>query len=382
MEAVVDQVKGLAGSADEAGRSKILDQLRELAYSLESPDETMNRIMFLNLQIAAVRVGINLGLFDILAASETPLSLVEIKAVAYRDSILLERLLRYLSSVGMMKETGADTYAATNITHALASKGNQAGVRHFFDIVGPAFQELPNFLEQHALCNHTEIKWTVFQTAWKTQLPAFLWYEKRPEAFGYFNEYMASRREGKPTWLSVYPVEDETKGWNAKAPVFVDIGGGVGHQCVEFRKMYPKVPGRVILLDLSKPIDDARPAPDVERHVYDFFRPQPFRDAKFYYMRNILHDYPDDKCRTILRNTMMAMGKDSKIIIDEMVLPDSNVSWQATQVDLTMFCRHAAMERTQTQWQTLLDSVGLEIENTYVYTAEVHESVLVAVHML
>ena len=96
-----------------------------------------------------MRVGINLRLFDILAASETPLSLLEIKAVAYRDSILLgeheylkkfiefvgadlvtDRLLRYLSSVGMMKETGADTYSATNITHALASKGNQAGVRH------------------------------------------------------------------------------------------------------------------------------------------------------------------------------------------------------------------------------------------------------------
>lgn len=47
MEAVVEQVRGLAGSADEAGRSKVLDQLRELIYSLESPDETMNRIMFL-----------------------------------------------------------------------------------------------------------------------------------------------------------------------------------------------------------------------------------------------------------------------------------------------------------------------------------------------
>lgn len=96
-----------------------------------------------------MRAGINLGLFDILAASETPLSLPEIKLIAYRDSILLgereslkkfiefvradlvpERLLRYLSSVGMVKETGANTYAATNITHALASKGNQAGVRH------------------------------------------------------------------------------------------------------------------------------------------------------------------------------------------------------------------------------------------------------------
>lgn len=47
MEAVVDQVRSLAGSVDEAGRSRILDQLRELAYSLELPDETMNRIMFL-----------------------------------------------------------------------------------------------------------------------------------------------------------------------------------------------------------------------------------------------------------------------------------------------------------------------------------------------
>lgn len=47
MEAVIDQVRDLAGSADKAGRSKILDQLRELAYSLESSDETINRVVFL-----------------------------------------------------------------------------------------------------------------------------------------------------------------------------------------------------------------------------------------------------------------------------------------------------------------------------------------------
>ena len=95
-------------------------------------------------------------------------------------------------------------------------------------------------------------------------------------------------------------------------------------------------------------------------------------------MRNILHDYPDEKCRVILGNIMMAMGKDSRIIIDEMVLPDSKASWQATQVDLTMFCRHGAMERTRAQWRTLLRSVGLEIETTYAYGPAVHESVLVA----
>lgn len=96
-----------------------------------------------------MRAGIDLGLFDILSASVTPLSLPQIKSVAYHDSILLgecdfltkfieplganpvpARLLRYLASVGMIKETGKDAYAATNITNALASKGNQAGVRH------------------------------------------------------------------------------------------------------------------------------------------------------------------------------------------------------------------------------------------------------------
>lgn len=96
-------------------------------------------------------------------------------------------------------------------------------------------------------------------------------------------------------------------------------------------------------------------------------------------MRNILHDYPDEECRQILRHTMMAMGKNSKILIDEMVLPDSNVSWQATQLDLTMYCRHAAMERTQAQWQTLLGSIGLKIEKTHVYAPRSHEGVVVAV---
>lgn len=37
--------------------------------------------------------------------------------------------MRYLSSVGMLKETAVDTFAATNVTRALANPGQQAGVR-------------------------------------------------------------------------------------------------------------------------------------------------------------------------------------------------------------------------------------------------------------
>lgn len=53
--------------------------------------------------------------------------------------------------------------------------------------------------------------------------------------------------------------------------------------------------------------------------------------ARFYYMRNVLHDHPDDKCQIILKQTMSAMENDSVILIDEMALPDTGIHWQAAQ---------------------------------------------------
>ena len=45
-----------------------------------------------------------------------------------------------------------------------------------------------------------------------------------------------------------------------------------------------------------------------------------FLGARVYYMRNIMHDYSDHKCKGILQLTMDAVGKDSVITIDEMIL--------------------------------------------------------------
>ena len=47
MQAVIDTVKDLSSTADEATRKKIIITLRDLAYSIESHDDTIGRIMFL-----------------------------------------------------------------------------------------------------------------------------------------------------------------------------------------------------------------------------------------------------------------------------------------------------------------------------------------------
>lgn len=85
---------------------------------------------------------------------------------------------------------------------------------------------------------------------------------------------MAARRMGMPTWLSVYPIEKEVVAWDPEAPVFVDVGGGIGHQCAELKAKYPNLPGRVVLEDLPHCINTALPTPGVENLVQNFFEPQ------------------------------------------------------------------------------------------------------------
>ena len=40
----------------------------------------------------------------------------------------------------------------------------------------------------------------------------------------FFNQDMAARRNADETWLSEYPVEEETKGWPADEAVYMSIG--------------------------------------------------------------------------------------------------------------------------------------------------------------
>jgi demethylsterigmatocystin 6-O-methyltransferase len=98
--------------------------------------------------------------------------------------------------------------------------------------------------------------------------------------------------------------------------------------------------------------------------------------ARFYYLRAVLHDWPDAKCQEILRNIIPAIGEDSRILLDEMVLPETKVHWEAAQIDITMMVSTAACERKRNEWEKLLESVGLVVEGIWTYTPSIYESVM------
>lgn len=90
-----------------------------------------------------------------------------------------------------------------------------------------------------------------------------------------------------------------------------------------------------------------------------------------------MHDWPDKECTKILQSIVDAMDANSRILIDEVVLPDTGARWQATMADISMMIGLGGKERTVQQWHTLADSAGLQVEHIHAYTASTYTSIVV-----
>lgn len=93
-------------------------------------------------------------------------------------------------------------------------------------------------------------------------------------------------------------------------------------------------------------------------------------------MRGVLHNHPPHKVRRLLENTKSAMTSDSILLIDEMILPETGTHVDAASMDITMLSAFAGMERTEAQWRSLIEDVGLRLEAIYAYNPVSHEHVL------
>ena len=88
----------------------------------------------------------------------------------------------------------------------------------------------------------------------------------------------------------------------------------------------------------------------------------PTVDARCYYLRMVFHDWPDERCLEILKHLTASMKAGySKVIINDIVLPDQGATRFAAQSDINMMTLLAAMERSETQWRRLLEQAGLEV---------------------
>ena len=154
-----------------------------------------------------------------------------------------------------------------------------------YDLFFPIGAVLPQYMREtgfHQFPTRSEEK-NPFVYAHNLSLWDF--FDKHPQDRKDLDEYLAVRRKGLNQWYEMFPVASilgPNLKRDPKAVLFVDVGGGKGHEARKLREAHPELPGRLILQDLPSMIDRVRedPPKGVEFMPYDFFTPQPVKGQR------------------------------------------------------------------------------------------------------
>ena len=81
-----------------------------------------------------------------------------------------------------------------------------------------------------------------------TKLHSFDLMATEPKLQHAFNTIMTIARTNRgQEWYEFFPVEAKLRVESDSTPVLIDIGGGVGHEIIAFKKQHPSLPGELII---------------------------------------------------------------------------------------------------------------------------------------
>lgn len=149
--------------------------------------------------------------------------------------------------------------------------------------------------------------------------------------------------------------------------VVVDVGGSHGSIAGKILECVGEGGVRVVVQDrkevvASAPKDKVK---GVEFMEYDFFTPQPVKDADVYLFRWILHDWSDEYAVRILEAVKPGLKKGARVVIMDAITPEPGVipPYQDRKIrdyDTMMKILFNAKERTEGDWRALFTKADKE----------------------
>lgn len=355
----------------EPARVKALKEARELVQRLESPwDKLRNVLWVAPARHGLLLTGIEIGLFDALEKAPSGASLDELLELlpVKVDKVLLRRILNVLTALGDVKVVD-EKYAPTTFTTSLATNpGVKAAIIRAEDTTMVSMH-LPVYLKKIGYKEPADAKtgnhYDTFGMDMFTRLREF------PEKGKQFNQFMTaiSTIYRIPPWWELYPFMQLLDGYDpSKGPLIVDVGGGVGTLLEKFRDALPephKTSTSLVFQDLPSVITQAKTRtlpPNLHGMSHDFFKPQPIHGARAYFMRAVLHDWPDVDCHTILTHLHKVMIPGySKLLVDDRIVASKNVDLMTATSDIIMMVNLDAKERTEEDWRGLFEGAGFKL---------------------
>lgn len=297
----------------------------------------------------ALAVAAKLGVADLLAAGpQTP---AEIGMATGTQAAAMHRMLRALAGAGVFVEDENGRFGLTPLAGPLRSDATDS-IRSYAVMAGERWIWQSFGALEHSLRTGAPAFDHIFGA------PLFDYYLTHPDAARVSADGLKSVGRGQDAAATA--AYDFTG-----AGTVVDIGGGQGGLLTAILAAYPQARG--VLFDLPHVAAMARQSLGAAGlsarcrvEAGDFFSEVPAR-GDIYLLRKVIHDWDDERARTILRTCHSAMTEASRLLLLEMVVPPRNMPAYAKLLDLLMLVYAGGRERTEAEYRDLLASAGFSV---------------------
>lgn len=291
-------------------------------------------------------VAVQLGLADLLADGWQPVATLASRTQTHPPS--LHRLLRALASLGVLDETEAGRFILTPLGAQLRA-GVPGSMRNLALMFGSerAWQSWGDLLYSvqtgESAARHTY------------RMSGFEYFAANPEQAAIFNEAMAenTQRVGNAI-VAAYDF--------SQFRTVIDVGGGTSALLAIVLAAFPTLHG--IAFDLPSGLEGAKRCLETAGVVHrceivegDFFRAVP-AGADAYMLKNIIHDWDDERSVAILRSCRAAMPEHARLLLIHRLMPPRIESVpahrQMAMMDMNMLAMPGGRERTEPEFKALL----------------------------
>ena len=298
----------------------------------------------------AIGVVSRLGIPDQLRHGPRPSD--ELARAVGADPEAVYRLLRFLASLGIFVEVAPGSFGLTPLGETLRSDA-PGSVRSFAIMHTVPAHWLPWGRLHESVVSCGPVAHEVLG------MELFDWYAQHPEEAAFFNAAMGD--------LSALAASELTRVYDfSGVETVMDVGGAHGVLLAAVLRANPAARG--VLFDLPHVIETAGGglaagglAKRCELASGDFFEAVP-EGADLHLLKQVLHDWDDERAARILGNCHRALRPGGKVVAVEMVIPPDNQPSPAQAMDINMLVLLGGRERTEEQYRRLFDTTGFRLE--------------------
>jgi hypothetical protein len=275
-----------------------------------------------------------------------------VAAAAGLDDDAVGRLLRYCACIGLTEANADGTYSSTRLLATL--KSDDAGALRSFALA----QNGPGQWQTLGLLDET-LRTGLPQTEWALGCGLYQYYaqpEHAAEAAAY-RAGLAGLNRGLEADLARLV---DTRGIGSA----LDIGGSNGAVVMVLMAANPTLRGAVLDLADVEPTAtaEARSRGVADRFEYiagDFFTAVPASDL--YLLKNVLGNWSDDRCQSILDNCRASAKPGARLVIIENAIDETNLSRWAVEVDIITMVVVGGQTRRVADYYRMLETSGLTV---------------------